>query len=154
MLLVNEIYKAISGESRLSGWPCTLVRLTGCHLRCSWCDSAHSFSGGKKMSVQDILAEIRTNGLRTVLVTGGEPLLQLEVGSLLQALLDDGRQIMLETSGTRMNPQALSLVDVPVGVHRVVDLKAPASGIGGEEGASVRQTSDPGSIEHYRRWRK
>lgn len=84
------------------------------------------------MSVQEILDEVRANGLRTVLLTGGEPLLQFEVGALLQALLDDGRRIMLETSGTKMNQQALALADVPLGVHRVVDLKAPASGIAGE----------------------
>ncbi len=133
MLLVNEIYKAISGESRLSGWPCTLIRLTGCHIRCSWCDSEHSFSGGRQMTVEAIVEEVRANGLRTVLVTGGEPLLQPEVGTLMQSLLDDGRCIMLETSGTKMSSRALALADVPAGVHRVVDLKAPGSGIGSEE---------------------
>lgn len=130
MLLVNEIYKAISGESRLTGWPCTLVRLTGCHIRCSWCDSEHSFQGGRTMGVPEILAEVRDHGFRTVLVTGGEPLLQAGVGELMQALLEDGRRVMLETSGTLTGARALKLADVPRGVLRVVDLKAPGSGIG------------------------
>lgn len=133
MLLVNEIYKAISGESRLTGWPCTLVRLTGCHIRCSWCDSEHSFQGGRRLEVDDILAEVRQHGFRTVLVTGGEPLLQPAVKELLRALLDDGRTVMLETSGTRTGPRAVKLADVPPGVMRVVDLKAPGSGIAEEQ---------------------
>ena len=133
MLLVNEIYTAISGESRYMGWPCTLIRLTGCHIRCSWCDSEHSFSGGESLSVQDIVRKVSENGFKTVLLTGGEPLLQFEVKELMQELQNDGRRILLETSGTLMGPRALSLADVPVGVHRVVDLKAPGSGIGSEK---------------------
>ncbi len=133
MLLVNEIYKAISGESRFMGWPCTLVRLTGCHIRCSWCDSEHSFSGGQKMSVPDIMAQVRQFGFRTVLLTGGEPLLQADSLLLMQTLLDEGHRILLETSGTLMGPRAVSLQSVPTGVHRVVDLKAPGSGIGSEK---------------------
>ncbi len=128
-LLINEIYPAISGESRFSGWPCTLVRLTGCHVRCEWCDSAHSFSGGKTMTVDEIMEEIRRQGHRTVLVTGGEPLLQRAVEGLLQALLAEGKQVLLETSGTLLPANALQLEEVPAGVHRVVDIKAPGSGI-------------------------
>jgi 7-carboxy-7-deazaguanine synthase len=133
MLLVNEIYKAISGESRYMGWPCTLVRLTGCHIRCSWCDSEHSFAGGQNMTVEAILEQVERHGFRTVLVTGGEPLLQAEISHLLDALLADGRRILLETSGTLMGNRALPLAKVPAGVHRVVDLKAPGSGIGSEK---------------------
>ncbi len=133
MLQVNEIYTAISGESRYMGWPCTLIRLTGCHIRCSWCDSEHSFSGGESLSVEDIVRQVRDHGFQTVLLTGGEPLLQAEVQPLMQSLLADGRRILLETSGTLMGPRALSLADVPKGVHRVVDLKAPGSGIGSEK---------------------
>ena len=132
MLLVNEIYNAISGESRLAGWPCTLVRLTGCHIRCSWCDSEHSFQGGVRMPIADIVAQVRERAFRTVLVTGGEPLLQPAVKDLLQALVEDGRQVMLETSGTLAGARAVKLADVPRGVMRVVDLKAPGSGISAE----------------------
>ncbi len=132
MLKVNEIYTAISGESRYMGWPCTLVRLTGCHIRCSWCDSEHSFTGGRNLSVQEIVQQVRNNGFKTVLLTGGEPLLQAESRLLMETLLSDGRRILLETSGTLMGPRALPLADVPKGVHRVVDLKAPGSGIGSE----------------------
>jgi 7-carboxy-7-deazaguanine synthase len=133
MLLVNEIYKAISGESRFMGWPCTLVRLTGCHIRCSWCDSEHSFSGGQSMTVDAIVEQVQDNGLRTVLLTGGEPLLQAESVDLMQALLDNGYRVLLETSGTLMSKGAVALKDVPAGVHRVVDLKAPGSGIGSKK---------------------
>ena len=104
MLLISEIYRSICGESLFSGRPCTLVRLTGCHVRCGWCDSAHAFNGG-------------------------EPLLQPAVVSLLQALLADDREVLLETSGT-IGPRTLvPLAAVPAGVHRIVDLKAPGSGL-------------------------
>jgi len=129
LLLINEIYTAICGESRFSGWPCTLVRLTGCHLRCVWCDSAHSFQGGERRTVADVVAEVRSNGLGLVLVTGGEPLLQPAVRDLMIALQADGRRVLLETSGTRLPVNALPLTEVPKGVHRVVDIKAPGSGI-------------------------
>ena len=128
-ILINEIYPAISGESRFSGWPCTLVRLTGCHLRCVWCDSEHSFSGGQTMTVEEIMAEIESNGHRTVLVTGGEPLLQKGIKALLETLLSEGHRVLLETSGAELPPNALALAEVPKGIHRVVDIKAPASGI-------------------------
>ena len=133
MLLVNEIYKAISGESRFMGWPCTLIRLTGCHIRCSWCDSEHSFKGGKPMSVEAILDQVKSNGFRTVLLTGGEPLLQAQSLDLMTSLLQHGHRVLLETSGTLMTDKALSLEKVPEGVHRVVDLKAPGSGISSQK---------------------
>jgi len=129
MILLNEIYPAICGESRFAGEPCTLVRLTGCHLRCVWCDSAHAFNEGQRLEVDAIVARVRTEGHATVLVTGGEPLLQTEVLPLLEALLADGRRVLLETSGTRGPANAVDLAAVPAGVHRIVDLKAPGSGI-------------------------
>jgi len=128
MLRINEIYPAICGESRFSGRPCALVRLTGCHLRCAWCDTPHSFAGGLEMTVDGVLEEVRALGLSTVLVTGGEPLLQIAVVGLLKALLDDGRTVLLETSGADPG-KLVPLREVPAGVHRVVDLKAPLSGI-------------------------
>ena len=129
MLQISEIYRAICGESRLSGAPCTLVRLSGCHVRCGWCDSAHAFNGGDALPVDAVIARVRENGLRTVLVTGGEPLLQPDVVELMAGLLADGRTVLLETSGT-VGPRGLvPLARVPAGVHRIVDLKAPGSGL-------------------------
>jgi 7-carboxy-7-deazaguanine synthase len=137
MLLISEIHRAICGESLFSGLPCTLVRLSGCHVRCRWCDSAYAFHGGESLAVDEVLARVRGHGLRTVLVTGGEPLLQPAVIDLLTALLDDGRTVLLETSGTLdlrpSGPRTLvPLHEVPAGVHRIVDLKAPGSGLGAE----------------------
>jgi len=133
MLLVNEIYAAICGESRFSGQPCTLVRLTGCHIRCRWCDTAHSFAGGQTMSAVEVVRAVGEHGHRLVLLTGGEPLLQPDVVPLMAALLADGRQVVLETSGTLGPRNMVSLAKVPAGVHRVVDLKAPGSSISSEE---------------------
>ncbi len=133
MLLVNEIYTAICGESRFSGHPCTLIRLTGCHIRCRWCDSAHSFAGGERQTVADVMATVRGNRLRTVLVTGGEPLLQKDVLPLLAHLVDDGRQVLLETSGTLGPDNMIALAEVPGAVHRIVDVKAPGSAIGSDQ---------------------
>ncbi len=132
MLLVNEIYPAICGESRFSGTPCVLVRLTGCHLRCAWCDSTHAFTGGEQLSVEAVLDRVRTLGFGTVLVTGGEPLLQAESVALMQTLLAEGYIVVLETSGTLGHDELVPLAEVPAGVHRVVDIKAPGSGIDGD----------------------
>ncbi len=129
MLFVNEIYPAICGESRFSGEPCALVRLTGCHLRCSWCDSAHSFSGGESLPLAQIMERVQKIGFPTVLVTGGEPLLQPEVVPLLAALVADGHQVLLETSGTTGHDNLVPLGEVPAGVRRIVDIKAPGSGV-------------------------
>ena len=132
MLRVNEIYPAICGESRFSGTPCTLVRLTGCHVRCAWCDSSHAFQGGGDLPVAEVLDRVREIGLTTVLVTGGEPLLQRPVVDLMRQLLADGRTVLLETSGTKGPENLVPLAEVPAGVHRVVDVKAPGSGIPSE----------------------
>lgn len=129
MLLVHEIYSTICGESRFLGRSCTLVRLTGCHLRCAWCDSEHAFQGGDRRSVDDVVADVAARGFRTVLVTGGEPLLQKDVVPLMERLLEAGHEVLLETSGTHGPDSAVSLDEVPADVHRVVDLKAPGSGI-------------------------
>ncbi|MDX2474493.1 MAG: radical SAM protein [Candidatus Krumholzibacteria bacterium] len=133
MLLVNEIYPAICGESRFSGHACTLVRLTGCHIRCSWCDSAHSFAGGETLTVEAVVQAVREQGFKAVLVTGGEPLLQKDLIPLLEALLADNREILLETSGTLGPANMLPLAAVPAEVHKVVDVKAPGSAISAQE---------------------
>ena len=124
MLQVTEIYKSLQGESTYAGLPCVFVRLTGCNLRCSWCDSEFSFYGGHKMTLQEVLnavAGLSRGGL--VEITGGEPMLQeREVVPLMEHLLNAGYQVLLETSGER--PLAL----VPRQVIKIVDVKCPHSG--------------------------
>src|SRR5580692_4913639 len=121
---ITEIYKSIQGESTHAGLPCVFVRLTGCNLRCSWCDSEYTFSGGHRMTVEEVIEEVEhlsASGL--VEITGGEPMLQeREVVPLMQHLLDDGYTVLLETSGER------PLERVPKGVVKIVDVKCPNSG--------------------------
>jgi len=124
---ITEIYKSLQGESTYAGLPCVFVRLTGCNLRCTWCDSEYTFQGGRKMTIEAVREEVQrlnpTGGL--VEITGGEPMLQeKEVVVLMQQLLDDGSQILLETSGER------PLAHVPAGVVKIVDVKCPDSGEG------------------------
>lgn len=121
-LRVNEIYISLQGESSHQGLLCTFVRLTGCHLRCSYCDSEHSFYDGKKMSVTEVVDQVVALGSKRVEVTGGEPLLQPGVYPLMEALLAKGMTVMLETSG------AIDVREVPAAVQKIVDLKTPSSG--------------------------
>jgi 7-carboxy-7-deazaguanine synthase len=122
MLTVFEIYESIQGESTHAGRPCVFVRLAACDLRCAWCDTPYAFSGGSKKSVDDILREVETFGARVVEITGGEPMLQREVTVLMQALLDAGHEVLLETGGH------IPLDDVPEPVVAIVDVKCPGSG--------------------------
>jgi 7-carboxy-7-deazaguanine synthase len=122
---ITEIYKSLQGESTYAGLPCVFVRLTGCNLRCTWCDSEYTFHGGRKMSLEDVIVEVKhlssAGGL--VEITGGEPLLQeREVVPLMSRLLEDGYRVLLETSGER------PLERVPAGVIKIVDVKCPHSG--------------------------
>jgi 7-carboxy-7-deazaguanine synthase len=124
---ISEIYKSLQGESTYAGLPCVFVRLTGCNLRCSWCDSEFSFYGGRKMALQDVLSEVArlspSGGL--VEITGGEPMLQeREVIPLIEQLVDADYQVLLETSGERV------LTRVPKAVIKIVDVKCPQSGEG------------------------
>jgi 7-carboxy-7-deazaguanine synthase len=119
---VTEIFRSIQGESTYAGLPCTFVRLTGCNLRCRWCDTEYSFHGGTKMSIDEVLAEVGRLGGRLVELTGGEPLLQKDAVPLLERFLAEGYRTLLETSGER------SLADVPREVVKVVDVKCPDSG--------------------------
>jgi 7-carboxy-7-deazaguanine synthase len=119
---ITEIYSSIQGETQYAGLPCTLVRTTGCDLRCGYCDSAFAFHGGTDMSVADVVAEVRRLGAPLVLLTGGEPMLQRELPALAERLLDAGYQVMIETSG------AHPLDTLPPAVVRVVDIKTPGSG--------------------------
>jgi 7-carboxy-7-deazaguanine synthase len=124
---ITEIYKSLQGESTYAGMPCVFVRLTGCNLRCSWCDTEYSFYGGKKMTPEQVFDEVEhlspTPGL--VEITGGEPMLQeRELVPLMHRMLEAGYKVLLETSGER------PLERVPVGVLKIVDVKCPDSGEG------------------------
>lgn len=119
---VTEIFYSLQGETRTVGLPTVFVRLTGCPLRCSFCDTAYAFHGGTKMDIIDIVAKVQTYQPRYVTVTGGEPLAQKSCFLLLKALCDLGVEVSLETSG------AINIVDVDPRVVCVMDLKTPGSG--------------------------
>lgn len=121
-LRITEIFFSLQGEANTVGLPTVFVRLTGCPLRCGYCDSAYAFFGGQKIHLQDILAQVESFAVKHVCVTGGEPLAQPDVRQLLTALCDKGKSVSLETSG------AMSIVDVDPRVSIVMDLKTPGSG--------------------------
>jgi 7-carboxy-7-deazaguanine synthase len=137
-MIISEIFRSIQGESTRAGLPCIFVRLTGCNLRCTWCDTAYAFHGGTRMTVDDVLnhvAELSSaapgksfgpagapRGISLVELTGGEPMLQPEVIPLAQKLLDGGYTVMIETSGER------PIADLPGDVIKIVDVKCPDSG--------------------------
>jgi 7-carboxy-7-deazaguanine synthase len=130
---ITEIYRSIQGESSFAGLPCTFVRLTACNLRCSWCDSEYTFTGGKKMAPAQVEQEVvRLSPAGLVEITGGEPMLQeRELVPLMERLLGVGYTLLLETSGER------PLERVPRAVHKIVDVKCPGSG----EGGTFRQSN-------------
>ena len=121
-LKISEIFLSLQGESSRVGLPTVFVRLTGCPLRCVWCDTSYAFSGGQTMSLPEILDKVAQHGVHHVCVTGGEPLAQKGCLALLTALCDAGYDVSLETSG------ALDIAEVDARVARIVDLKAPDSG--------------------------
>ena len=123
-LRLTEIFFSLQGEAARAGLPTVFVRLTGCPLRCTWCDTTYSFTGGKPASIESVLAEVAKYPARQICVTGGEPLAQKECLPLLSALCDAGYEVSLETSG------ALDIAGVDPRVARVMDLKAPDSGEG------------------------
>jgi 7-carboxy-7-deazaguanine synthase len=120
-LRLTEIFLSVQGEARDVGWPTVFVRLTGCPLRCQYCDTAYAFHGGQWWDIDAILAEVARHGVRHVCVTGGEPLAQKRCLALLEKLCDAGYSVSLETSG------ALDIAAVDPRVSRVVDLKTPGS---------------------------
>jgi 7-carboxy-7-deazaguanine synthase len=137
---ITEIYKSLQGESTYAGLPCVFVRLTGCNLRCSWCDSEYTFHGGKKMTSDQVWSEVKrlspNGGL--VEITGGEPMLQeRELVPFMHQLLESGYQVLLETSGER------PLQNVPAEVIKIVDVKCPHSGEGGTFRIENLQTLNP-----------
>src|SRR3569623_3502023 len=119
---ITEIYRSIQGETQYAGLPCTLVRTTGCDLRCGYCDSAFAFQDGKDMTIPGVVAEVDAQGAPLVLLTGGEPMLQRDIGALAETLLGRGYQVMIETSGSQ------PLDSLPAAVARIVDVKTPGSG--------------------------
>jgi 7-carboxy-7-deazaguanine synthase len=120
-VMVKEIYLSLQGESSHQGKLCSFVRLTGCHLRCAWCDSEFSFKGGVRMENAEVVRQVLALGAPMVEITGGEPLLQPGVYPLMEALLARGLTVLLETSG------AIDVRLVPSAVHKIVDLKTPSS---------------------------
>ena len=124
-LRVTEIFHSLQGEADAVGWPTAFVRLTGCPLRCVWCDTAYAFQGGEWRTIAEVLAAVAATGARRVCVTGGEPLAQPNCLPLLGRLCDAGHLVSLETSG------AVDWTAVDARVSRVVDIKAPGSGESG-----------------------
>lgn len=121
-LVIHEIYRSIQGETSFAGRPCAFIRLSGCNLRCSWCDTPQAFTGGTRLPCTEVAQRALALHTQLVLVTGGEPLLQPAVLPLMRALCDAGKTVLLETSGER------DVSGVDPRVHKIVDLKAPGSG--------------------------
>lgn len=122
MLTVNEIFHSIQGESSYAGRPCVFVRLTGCNLRCAWCDTAYAFDEGRAISVDEVVGAVEAYDCPLVEITGGEPLLQPDVYPLMNRLLGAGKTVLLETGGQ------IDISDVPAAVVKVLDVKCPGSG--------------------------
>lgn len=122
-LAINEIYFSVQGESTWAGLPCVFVRLTGCDLRCSYCDTEYAFYEGNRKTLGEVMAEIDDYGCELVEITGGEPLLQKNVHSLMRLLCDQGKTVLIETSG------AHDVRGIDSRVHRIVDMKCPSSGM-------------------------
>jgi 7-carboxy-7-deazaguanine synthase len=120
---ITEIFHSIQGESSYAGQPCVFVRLTGCPLRCTWCDTDYAFYGGNEFSIDEVLAKVQTYGCRLVEVTGGEPLVQPESLPLMTRLCDAGYTVLLETSG------AVNIAPVDPRAHVILDVKCPGSGM-------------------------
>ena len=121
-LRVTEIFHSIQGESTWAGYPCTFVRLTGCPLRCVWCDTEYSFYGGEKMALDELVAKCDDIGTNLVEITGGEPLIHRNAFVLARMLLDRGYTVLVETSG------AIDVSPLDPRVHKIMDLKCPGSG--------------------------
>jgi len=122
MLRVTEIFRSIQGESTHAGRPCTFVRLTGCPMRCVWCDSEYTFTGGEHYSIDYVMAQVAAFGCKLVEVTGGEPLAQKEAFNLIKRLCDEGYEVLIETGGY------VSTAGLDERAKVILDIKCPASG--------------------------
>src|SRR5215471_16036790 len=122
MLRVTEMFRSIQGESTHAGRPCTFVRLTGCPMRCVWCDSEYTFTGGEHFPIDDVIAKVKSLGCNLVEVTGGEPLAQKSAFRLINRLCDDGFEVLIETGGY------VSTENVDSRAKIILDVKCPASG--------------------------
>src|SRR5438128_1221715 len=122
MMRVTEIFHSIQGESSHAGRPCVFVRLTGCNLRCRWCDSVYTFTGGEKIALDEVVERVKAYGCRLVEITGGEPLAQAEAFPLIVRLLDDGFEVLIETSGS------IDITPVDRRAKVILDIKCPGSG--------------------------
>ncbi len=122
MLRVTEIFRSIQGESTHAGRPCTFVRLTGCPMRCVWCDSEYTFTGGEHVSFDDVMRQVRAYGCQLVEVTGGEPLAQKNAFDLIRRLCDEGYEVLIETGGY------VSTEGLDERARVILDVKCPASG--------------------------
>src|SRR5437870_5824936 len=122
MLRVTEIFRSIQGESTHAGRPCTFVRLTGCPMRCVWCDSEYTFTGGDYVSIEDVMVRVREFGCHLIEVTGGEPLAQREAFELITKLCDEGYELLIETGGY------VPIKEVDKRAQIILDVKCPASG--------------------------
>jgi 7-carboxy-7-deazaguanine synthase len=131
---VNEIFFSIQGESSYAGQPCAFIRLTGCNLRCSYCDTPYAFYEGKEMSVHEVMTKIEAYLTRLVLVTGGEPMLQTQVHELFEGLMKSGYTVLVETGGQ------ISMAGVDPRVHKILDFKCPSSG--------MENHNDYGNVRH------
>jgi 7-carboxy-7-deazaguanine synthase len=140
---ITEIYTSIQGETQYAGLPCTLVRTTGCDLRCGYCDSAFAFHGGTEMTLDQITAEVARLGAPLVLLTGGEPMLQRDLPELAGRLLQAGYRVMIETSG------AHPLDTLPDAVVRIIDVKTPGSGESHRNRAELLRGLRPGDAVKF-----
>jgi 7-carboxy-7-deazaguanine synthase len=123
MMKVCEIFSSIQGESTYAGLPCTFIRLTGCNLRCTYCDTQYAYEEGREMTMEDILSEVSDAGVSLVEITGGEPLMNPETPALAEALLDKGFDVLVETNGS------MDISVLPDRAHVIMDIKTPRSGM-------------------------
>lgn len=142
MLKVNEIFYSIQGESSFAGWPTLFIRLTGCNLRCSYCDTQYAYHEGTEMSVADILQKTRSFNCRLAEITGGEPLIQADTPDLVKALLDSGWAVLLETNGSK------DISQVDRRCIKIVDFKCPSSGeAGSNDFANIDRLQDHDEVK-------
>ncbi len=124
---VCEIFTSIQGESSYAGLLCTFIRIAGCNLRCSYCDTTYAYHGGRELSEEDIISEVRRAGISLVEITGGEPLLQKEVFHLIKRLLEEGYKVLIETNGS------INIKDIDRRAVIILDIKTPGSGMSEEK---------------------